>query len=775
MGSNDNSSDEPRPEGQAVPKLLEMRPVATESIDLQSLFSEDVTQSGSFDLRAIETSVVGKLLQALPIPAILVNRLYTITFSNDVLGDVSDESTLLTGLTFTSLFPNGSQSEQISSVLERVFETRAPQTAMAIMEIGGNRICGRMHFRSIRLGPDREVLVLVEDLTREQKQLTLIKRHSRELKTARDLLEQRVQERTSELRGVVRRLEQEASDRKRAEDNLNLAANVIKSSNEAIVITDVAADIVDVNEAFCEVTGYSRDEVIGKNPRMMASGRHDRGFWAQVWRELGETGQWRGEVWDRRKNGEIFPKLLSISTVTDDRGRVTNYVGIFSDISRMKATEQRLVRMAHYDPLTGLSNRALFRDRIRQALARADRTRNAVAVMFLDLDGFKTVNDTLGHPVGDELLVAVGNRLRDCVRKTDTVARMGGDEFTLLLSDFADVRSIEFLARKVVARLSESFTVAGRKIFITASIGIALYPGDGADADDLLQNADTAMYHVKERGKNGFQYFSREMNLKALDRLELETALREGLQRQEFELYYQPQVDLHTGRICGSEALIRWNHPTRGQVSPIRFIGLAEETGLIRPLGEWVLRSACEQTRLWLSQGLPPLRVAVNISGRQIDGYETVYTVARILEETDMNPSLLDLEVTESTLMQDKEEAVEILKGLKRFGLQVSIDDFGTGYSSLSHLKRFPVDKLKIDQSFVRNVTTDPDDEAIVNAIIAVGHSLKLKVMAEGVETKEHLEFLKRQGCDQIQGYYVSRPMPADAFAKFISEGTWTV
>lgn len=773
MGRNKHSDEGPGKEEPAFPELLTGEPLTTESIDLESLFPLDVTQSGSFDLRALESSVVGKLLNALPILAVVINRHDTITFSNSALRNVPNGCAALTGLTFTSLFSDPSLSEQIRSIVESVFETRSSQTARAAMEICGTRVFARMHFRPIRLGPERDVLVLVEDLTREQNQLHLINKHSLEVRKAHDLLEHRVRQRTADLQEMVKRLEQEAAERKRAEADLNLAAKVIKSSNEAIIITDVDADIVDVNDAFCEITGYSREEVIWKNPRIMASGRHDKQFWKLVWRELREKGQWRGEVWDRRKNGEVFPKLLSISTVTDDQGEVTNYVGIFSDISKMKATEQRLVRMAHYDPLTGLSNRVLFRDRVRQALRRADRTRTGVAVMYLDLDGFKTVNDTLGHPVGDELLVAVGERLKACVRKSDTVARLGGDEFTLLLADFADVRSIEFLARKVVERVSDPFAVAGRRIFVSASIGIALYPDDGGDADDLLQNADTAMYHVKERGKNGFQYFSREMNLKALDRLELETALREALDRQEFLLYYQPQVDLHTGRVCGSEALIRWKHPNRGLVSPVRFIGLAEETGLIKPLGEWVIRNACEQTRAWLAQGLPPLRVAVNMSGRQISGYETVQTIARILEETDMNPNLLDLEVTESTLMQDQEEAVEILKALKRFGVQVSIDDFGTGYSSLSHLKRFPVDKLKIDQSFVRGVTTDPDDEAIVKAIIAVGHSLKLKVIAEGVETKEHLDFLRIQGCDQIQGYYVSGPIPANTFAQFLSHGIW--
>ena len=431
----------------------------------------------------------------------------------------------------------------------------------------------------------------------------------------------------------------------------------------------------------------------------------------------------------------------------------------------------KLERLAHFDPLTGLANRVLFRDRLRQALLRAERTGDKVAVLFLDLDGFKQINDTLGHPVGDKLLNAVGKRLLDSVRKSDTVARLGGDEFTLVVTSFAEARNLDFLARKIIDRLAIPFILPDRKIFVTASIGIAIYPGDGDDVDLLLQNADTAMYWAKEKGKNGVTYFSREMNIEAARRLDLETALIEGLRREEFIVYYQPQVDLATGNVSSCEALVRWNHPKQGILAPGGFIDLAEKTGLIRPLGEWVLKKACEQVGAWQRQGLPPLHVAVNLSGHQLNSGEIVETVSRIIAETGIEECLLDLEITESVLMGTAEESERILTDLKELGVQLSIDDFGTGYSSLSYLKRFPVDKLKIDKSFILNLPDDPDDVAIVKAIIGVGHSMNIKIMAEGVETKDHLDFLISQGCDMVQGYYYSRPVPADTFATLFRSG----
>lgn len=751
--------------------LSELRSVSTETIDLNTLYTRDFTQSGSFDLRKVETTSLGELLESLPIATLLVDMDGKIVFANRAFEKVSPQYREVVGTEFVSLFPGPAIAKKARAVLNKVIQTRKPQSGQGPMRIYKSYLWGRMHFRSIRFGDERSVMVLVEDLSLERKQVQLTQQHAQELREARDQLDLKVNERTAELLHANEQLRKEIVDRRNAESNLRLAANVIRSSNEAILITDPKANIVEVNDAFCEVTGYSREEVMGENPRIMQSGRHDRAFWQEMWHTLQTTGQWKGEVWDRRKNGEIFPKLISIGTVHDDDGKVAHYVGIFSDISRIKQTERRLQYLAHHDPLTGLANRVLFRERLDRAIKNAEPNRDSVALLFIDLDGFKTINDTLGHPVGDEMLAKVAQRLVGSVRGKDTVARMGGDEFTLVLAEFSGLRSIDFISRKIIKKLAEPYQVANRTVYITASIGIALYPNDGTDADRLLQNADTAMYHAKAQGKNGFAYFSQELNQKASERFELETALREALLRDEFVLYYQPQVDLRARRVVGCEALIRWNHPQKGMLSPIRFIELAEETGLIKPMGEWVMRAACEQAGLWRAQGLPPLRVAVNVSGGQVTGDEIIEDVRHILSDTRMEASLLDIEITESTLMKDADTAIEILRDLKGLGVGLSIDDFGTGYSSLSQLKRFPVDKLKIDKSFVEHLETDQDDAAIVRAIIAIGHNLKLRVMAEGVENNRQLALIRESGCDEVQGYYFSRPVPAVDFARFVRMG----
>jgi diguanylate cyclase (GGDEF)-like protein/PAS domain S-box-containing protein len=751
--------------------LSELRSVSTETIDLNTLYARDFTQSGSFDLRQVEATSLGELLEALPIATLLVDVSGTIIFANRALEKVTPSYREVVGTGFVSLFPGPAIAKKARAVLNKVVQTRKPQFAQGPMRIHRSYLWGRMYFRSIRFGDERSVMVLIEDLSLERKQVQLTERHAQELRETRDQLDLKVNERTAALLHANEQLRKEIVDRRNAESNLKLAANVIRSSNEAILITDASANIVDVNDAFCEVTGYTREEVIGENPKIMKSGRHDRAFWQEMWHTLRTTGHWKGEVWDRRKNGEVFPKLISIGTVHDEQGEVANFVGIFSDISKIKQTEERLQYLAHHDPLTGLANRVLFRERLERAIKKAEPTGDRVAVLFMDLDGFKTINDTLGHPVGDEMLAKVARRLVGSVRTRDTVARMGGDEFTLVLSEFSGLRSIDFLSRKIIKKLAEPYQVANRTAYITATIGIALYPDDGQNADRLLQNADTAMYHAKSQGKNRFAYFSQELNRKAHERFELETALREAIQRDEFILYYQPQVDLAVRRVVGCEALIRWNHPQKGMIPPVRFIELAEETGLIKPMGEWVMRKACEQAGLWRAQGLPPLRVAVNVSGGQVTGDEIIQEVRHILSDTHMQASLLDIEITESTLMKDADTAIEILRDLKGLGVGLSIDDFGTGYSSLSQLKRFPVDKLKIDKSFVQNLETDRDDAAIVRAIIAIGHNLKLKVMAEGVENRQQLALVHAGGCDEVQGYYFSRPVPADDFARFVHAG----
>lgn len=557
---------------------------------------------------------------------------------------------------------------------------------------------------------------------------------------------------------------------KQAQEKLRLSAKIIESSNEGILVTDVQGNIVDVNEAFCSLTGYGREEVIGQNPRMMKSDRHTSDFYREIWRSLKERGHWAGEVWDRRKNGEVFPKLLSISAVRNDADEVAYYVGIFTDITNIKLTEQRLHHLAHFDPLTQLPNRLLFHDRFQQALLEVGRHQRMVALILLDLDRFKNINDTLGHQAGDALLDAAAKRLSSCVRKSDTVARLGGDEFSLVLSDIPDPKSAAGVARKIIEVFAEPFNLDGREVFVTASMGITLYPSDGARVERLLQNADMALYRAKEQGRNNFQFFSEDMNLEVVKRLDLELALRGALERNEFAVYYQPRLDCLTGRITGVEALVRWNHPTRGVVEPSDFIYAAEETGLIVPIGEWVLRASCEQKRAWQEAGLPSVDMAVNVSARQLGQTDLVDTAVGIIADTGLDPGSIELELTETVAMKDADATIRILREFKKNGIRVCIDDFGTGYSSLSYLKRFPIDKLKIDKSFVEFCPTSPDDKAIVETVVAMAHSLKLSVVAEGVETEDQLSLLRMVNCDEWQGYYFSPPVPADEFAALLQK-----
>jgi diguanylate cyclase (GGDEF)-like protein len=458
-------------------------------------------------------------------------------------------------------------------------------------------------------------------------------------------------------------------------------------------------------------------------------------------------------------------------------------LAIVRDVTERKKAEQQIIQLAYHDTLTGLLNRHSFRDRLTQALAHAKRYGRLVAILFLDLDRFKRINDTLGHNVGDLLLQRVGERLVGCVRKSDStarvssndrplsVARLGGDEYILLLSEISLMQDAAKVARRISETLSLPFIVAGHEIFVTASIGISLYPPDGEDADTLLKHADVAMYHAKGEGRNNFQFYTASMNASALERMVLENSLRKALDLGEFVVYYQPQLSLSSGRMVGVEALIRWVNPTRGMVSPAEFIPLAEETGLIVPIGEWVLAAASEQNRIWQQAGFEPLRVAVNLSSHQFKQKNLVDTVARISEFSGLEPQYLELELTESVIMQDADATTRTLHRLKEMGLRLAIDDFGTGYSSLSYLKRFPIDVVKIDRSFIRDITVDPDDAAITKAIIAMAHSMNLKVIAEGVETAEQLAFLREQGCDEIQGFLFSPAVPAEKITELLLEG----
>ena len=445
-------------------------------------------------------------------------------------------------------------------------------------------------------------------------------------------------------------------------------------------------------------------------------------------------------------------------------------VGIIRDVTERKRAEERLSYLATHDALTNLPNRTLFIDRLEQAVSRAPWRKRLVAVLFLDLDHFKRINDTLGHNLGDLFLKAVAERLKGCVREGDTVARMGGDEFTVVLADIAETRDVPKIAQKVLDAFSKPFRVDGHELFTTTSVGISLYPNDGDNAEVLLKNADAAMYRAKEEGRNNYQHFSPAMNVRALEHLALENNLRYALEREELLLHYQPQVDLKTGRVIGMEALLRWQHPDLGLVSPAQFISLAEETGLIVPIGEWVLRTACAQNKAWQEAGLSPVRVSVNLSGRQFFQKNLFEMISRVIRETGLDPNSLELELTESFLMKKAESNIATLRELSAMMVRLSIDDFGTGYSSLSYLKHFPIHSLKIDQSFVRDITTDPDDAVIVTAIVTLAHSLCLKVIAEGVETKEQLEFLRSLQCDVMQGYLFSRPLPAEEATKLLTD-----
>lgn len=553
--------------------------------------------------------------------------------------------------------------------------------------------------------------------------------------------------------------------------NLRLAEKVFENTFEGIMITNAHNVIESVNPAFTHITGFQAREVIGHTPAFLASGRHDAVFYQAMWDEMGKNGHWQGEIWNRRKNGEIYPEWLTINEIRDTAGQISNYVAIFSDITERKAAESHVRHLAHHDALTDLPNRMLFLERLNHAITHAHRAGQQVVVMFLDLDRFKLINDTLGHGVGDRLLQAIGQRLVASVREDDTVARMGGDEFTILLENIPDPRNLPSLAQKIITELSRPVMLDGHEIVVTTSIGISVYPDDSDQAEALIKYADAAMYQAKDKGRNNFQFYTSEMNAHAFERMNMESLLRKALERREFALHYQPQVDIETHHITGMEALLRWNQPAVGMIPPAQFIPVAEDTGLIVPIGEWVLFEACSQNKAWQEEGLPPLRVSVNMSGRQFRQQNLVEMVGNILQKTGLKAEYLELEITESIAMVDADETVAKLHALKAMGICISMDDFGTGHSSLSYLKQFPIDTLKIDKSFVQDLSPNSTDSAIATAIAAMAHGLRLKVITEGVETEEQLSYLKGMHRDEVQGYYFSQPLPPDQFAALLRGG----
>ncbi|MHC8384357.1 phosphodiesterase DibA [Pseudomonas sp. LB3P14] len=557
--------------------------------------------------------------------------------------------------------------------------------------------------------------------------------------------------------GIGATLRERTEDRER----LRQAAAVFDCTREGVLVTDCKGLIVHVNRAFMEITGYQREEVLGQLPSLFKSGHHPPGFYQAMFATLGSTGEWSGEIWNRRKSGEIYPQWQTIRIIHDDRRRVSHYVAVFSDISAIKNSEHELTHLAHHDPLTDLPNRLLFTDRAEQALASAQTHKRGCALLMIDLDHFKMINDSLGHTIGDQLLKAVAERLKAMFGSGITLARLGGDEFAVLAESCPQLVHAAALAQRIIEGLKEPFKIDGHQLFINTSIGISLFPSDALNAEQLLRNADSALFKAKSAGRDGYALYTEELTAHAQQRVETAFELRRALEQQELRVYYQPVHDLKSSRLIGVEALVRWEHPQRGLVSPAEFIPIAERTGLIAEIDAWVMQQACQQMCQWQAAGVLLSFVAVNVSSRLFARRELYQQVAQVLHDTGLDPAYLELEVTESAVMEDPEVALEQMHRLRELGVRLAIDDFGTGYSSLLRLKRLPVQKLKIDQGFVAGLPWDEDDAAIVRVIIALAQSMGMQVHAEGIEQVEQASFLLEHSCDLGQGYWFGRPVPA--------------
>lgn len=547
----------------------------------------------------------------------------------------------------------------------------------------------------------------------------------------------------------------------------DIAGAIFENSHNGVIITDAKGVILTVNAAFTLITGYHADELVGKRPNVLRSERHGKRFYKNMWTRIEHNGIFRSEIWDRHKDGEIFPADLTVVPVPGDNEDDGLYVGI---LSAGMDSETRLPRKANYDALTGLPNLILFRDRLEFMVAHARRNGQILAVLQLDLDRFKVTNDSLGYTVGDMILLNVAMRLTKVLREVDAVFRLGNDEFAIILEEVSHTEDAAKVAHKILKDFERPFRLPNyeRELYLTASIGISLYPNDGADGETLTRNAEAAMYRAKEQGENSYQHYASEMNAKTFERLNMEHQLHTAIKQDEFLVYYQPLVDLSSNRIVAAEALVRWMHPQLGLVSPAEFIPIAEKTGLIIPIGEQVLRKACTMMQTWHESGYPDMRISVNLSARQFQQQNLLGAIDAILDQTGLPLCCLELEITESVGMQNAEMTIRTLEALKAKGIRLSIDDFGTGYSSLSYLKKFPIDTLKIDQSFVRDIPADSDYRTLVTLIISMAHTLNLTVVAEGVETEAQLEFLKKHDCDTMQGYLFSRPLPAEEFEKLL-------
>ena len=560
------------------------------------------------------------------------------------------------------------------------------------------------------------------------------------------------------------------SARKVQEQQQQLAATVFEAASEGIVILDPDYRLLSVNQAFSDVTGYRQDEVVGKSVISLISSSDSRRQYQMIRLELENSGTWCGELIETRKNGELYPQWLQLNVVRDARGSVSHIVGFFADLSSRREAEERLRYLSHYDELTGLANRSLFKERLHDASQRARQSGRSIALLHIDLDRFKLLNDSLGHEVADQLLRQVSRRLTQAVPEADTLARLSGDEFAILIDAYGSLSSLARLASRLLSKLRVPMTVGGHELVVSASLGISLLPDNAREISALVSQANMAMQHAKHLGGNTFQFFTDNLQACTLERLQLENQLRKGIDEGQLEVFYQPKLCLASDSLNAAEALVRWRHPELGLVPPSDFIGLAEETGLIGAIGEFVLRQACLQARTWQLQGLAHIRVSVNLSVHQLRQGNLLSLVRQVLDETGLEAQYLELELTESQLLDNVESVISTFQQLRELGVKLAIDDFGTGYSSLSYLKRFPVDYVKIDQTFIRDLTPGSEDAAITRAIIAMAHSLELKVVAEGVETQAQMDFLKSQRCDEIQGYLISKPVPVEQFAQLLRE-----